>query len=93
MHYCHVFCEIFRVNDAKVIDVVSARALGGVWPESIDHIAEMREESESARRGTVAAIGLECAPLAMQVLPFGSLRDLSPLRIQPNWKDTLISDV
>jgi mitochondrial splicing suppressor protein 51 len=78
--------KFFRVNGAKIIDFVSARALGGVWPVSIDHIAKMREESESARRGTVAAIGLECDPLPMQVVPFGSLRDLSPLRIQQNWK-------
>ncbi|KAF8812584.1 hypothetical protein BYT27DRAFT_7182621 [Phlegmacium glaucopus] len=85
--------KFFRVSDAKVIDFVSARALGGVWPVSIDHIVEMREESERAKRGTVAAIGLECDPLAMQVVPFGSLRDLSPLKLQPKWKDILISDV
>ena len=85
--------KFFRVNDAKIIDFVSARALGGVWPVSIDHIVKRREESENARRGTVAAIGLECDPLPMQVVPFGSLRDLSPLRIQQNWKEILINDV
>jgi splicing suppressor protein 51 len=85
--------KYFRVNDANVIDFVSARALGGVWPVSIDHIEKLRRESESARRGTVAAIGLECEPLAMQVVPFGSLRDLSCLKIQQNWKKILINDV
>ncbi|KAF8953213.1 hypothetical protein BDZ97DRAFT_1767613 [Flammula alnicola] len=88
-----VAAKYFRVDDASVIDMDSGRALGGVWPESIDHINRMREESESLRRGTIAAVALECEPLAMQVVPFGSLRDLSPLRIQQSWKEILIKDV
>lgn len=38
----------------------------------------------------MAAVALECAPLAMQIVPFGSLKDLSPLKIQQNWKEILI---
>ena len=41
----------------------------------------------------MAAVALECKPLAMQIVPFGSLKDLGPLRIQQNWKQILIKDV
>jgi len=85
-----VAAKFFRVDDAFLIDMESARAKGGVWPPSIDHVVKLREESEAMRRGTVAAVALECEPLAMQIVPFGSLRDLSPLRIQQQWKETLI---
>ena len=52
-----------------------------------------RKEGETARRGSVAAVALECKPLAMQIVPFGSLKDLGPLKIQQNWKQILIKDV
>ncbi|KDR79804.1 hypothetical protein GALMADRAFT_241889 [Galerina marginata CBS 339.88] len=88
-----VSAKAFRVYDASLITVEEGRALGGVWPESIDQLQQMREESEGLKRGTVAAVALECVPLAMQTVPFGSLRDLSPLRIQHRWKEILIKNV
>ncbi|KDR79798.1 hypothetical protein GALMADRAFT_241879 [Galerina marginata CBS 339.88] len=88
-----VLAKTFRVDDAVLIDMDAGRALGGVWPESISQIQKMREESESLKRGTVAAVALECEPLAMQLVPFGSLRDLSPLTIQQRWKEILIKNV
>lgn len=84
-----VTSKLFRLDDADVIDFDSARALGGVWPQSIEQLKSIREESEAQRRGSVAAVALECEPLAMQVVPFGSLRDLSPLKIQKDWKEKL----
>lgn len=85
--------KFFRVNDAFLIDIEEAKKLGSVWTASIEHVDTMRAESEALRRGSVAAVALECAPLSMQIVPFGSLKDLSPLKIQNNWKEILIRDV
>lgn len=82
--------KFFRVDDAFLIDIEEAKKLGSVWTLSIEHVDGMRAESEALRRGTVAAVALECAPLAMQIVPFGSLKDLSALKIQQNWKEILI---
>lgn len=88
-----VIAKAFRVYDASVISVEEGRALGGVWPASIDQLQQLREEGEALRRGTSAAVALECEPLAMQTVPFGSLRDLSRLKIQHRWKEILIKNV
>jgi splicing suppressor protein 51 len=85
--------KFFRVNDAFLIDIEEAKKLGSVWTQSIEHVDAMRVEGEALRRGSVAAVALECAPLAMQIVPFGSLRDLGPLKIQQNWKEILIREV
>jgi splicing suppressor protein 51 len=82
--------KFFRVNDAFLIDIEEAKKLGSVWTRSVEHVDGMRAEGEALRRGSVAAVALECAPLAMQIVPFGSLKDLSPLKIQQNWKEILI---
>ncbi|CAA7261200.1 unnamed protein product [Cyclocybe aegerita] len=88
-----VSSKYFRVLDASVIDFETAKTFGKIWVASIDQITKLRTDSETMRRGTVAAVALECAPLAMQIVPFGSLRDLSPLVIQQQWKEILIRDV
>ncbi|KAF9530200.1 hypothetical protein CPB83DRAFT_851156 [Crepidotus variabilis] len=85
--------KLFRVDKAFLVDIQSSRSKGPVWVQSIDEIERLRTESEEKRLGTVAAIALECSPLAMQIVPFGSLRDLSPLRIQKEWKEILIRNV
>ena len=85
--------KFFRVTDAQVIEIAEAQRWPPPWPESLEQLALLREESESKRRGTVAAIGVECPPLGVQLVPFGSLRDLSPLRILSDWKDILRRDV
>jgi len=85
--------KFFRVDDAFTIDIEEAKKMGPVWTASIEHVDTMRAEGEASRRGSVAAVALECKPLAMQIVPFGSLRDLSPLKIQQNWKQILIRDV
>ena len=85
--------KFFRVNDAFLIDMEEAKKMGPVWTASIEHVDTLRKEGETARRGSVAAVALECEPLAMQIVPFGSLKDLGPLKIQQNWKQILIKDV
>lgn len=85
--------KFFRVDRAEAIEMDEARRLGGAWPESLVQIGKLREESEKRRMGTVAAIGVECYPLAVQIVPFGSLRDLSPLEIVKDWEQVLKRDV
>jgi splicing suppressor protein 51 len=83
----------FRFINARVIEIAEAQKLPAPWPESLEQLATLREESESKQRGTVAAVGIECPPLGVQFVPFGSLRGLSPLKILPNWKDILKRDI
>ena len=85
--------KFFCVDRAEAIEMDEARRLGGAWPESLVQIGKLREESEKRRMGTVAAIGVECYPLAVQIVPFGSLRDLSPLEIVKDWERVLKRDV
>jgi splicing suppressor protein 51 len=63
------------------------------WPESLTDLNKLREENEESGRGTVAAIGVICPPLGVQIVPFGSLKNLNSLQVVPHWKDTLIRDV
>jgi splicing suppressor protein 51 len=84
-----------RVVSIEPLAVSDAMNLPVPWPESIQGINAAREESEKAGRGTVAAIGIICPPLSVQMVPFGSLvektvRDLPPV---PHWKETLMRDV
>ncbi|KAJ6558797.1 hypothetical protein DFH09DRAFT_1262088 [Mycena vulgaris] len=85
--------KFFRVVEAEAVKIADAEQRGGAWPESLRQTAIIRAESEGKRRGTVAAMGIECPPLGVQFVPFGSLRDLSVLRILPNWKEIMTRDV
>lgn len=88
-----VSAKFFRIIDATVVDIAEAQNYSAPWPESLEQLASLREESEGKRRGTIAAVGIECRPLGVQFVPFASLRDLSSLRILPNWKEIAIRDV
>ena len=83
----------FLFLNAQVIEIAEAQKLPAPWPESLEQLATLREESESKSRGTVAAVAIECLPLGVQFVPFGSLRDLSVLKILPDWKDILRRDL
>lgn len=88
-----VTSKFFRVINAQVIKISEAKNLRSPWPESLEQLDSLRKESESKQRGTIAAMGIECLPLGVQFVPFGSLKDVSSLRILPNWKEILIKDV
>ena len=85
--------KFFRICDASVLEISEAMNMRDPWRASLEQVAVMRQESESMKRGTVAAAGVECPPLGVQFVPFGSLKDLSPLKILSNWKEILIRDV
>lgn len=83
----------FRVRSAEPVAVAEVMTYDAPWPESVQDLEFIRKENEESGRGTVAAIGVICPPLSVQIVPFGSLKDLSSLPPVPHWKDTLTRDV
>jgi splicing suppressor protein 51 len=85
--------KYFRVLGAEPIEIAQAMKYHPPWPESLNDLKKLREENEQSGRGTVAAIGVICPPLGVQIVPFGSLKGLSSLQVLPHWKETLTEDV
>jgi splicing suppressor protein 51 len=85
--------KYFRVQSAEPVTVAEVMTYDAPWPESVQDLEIIRKENEESGRGTVAAIGVTCPPLSVQIVPFGSLKDLSSLPSVPHWKDTLTRDV
>jgi mitochondrial splicing suppressor protein 51 len=87
--------KYFRVKTATVPSYAEAMGYGPPWPWSIQKLKEMREESEKAGRGTETAAGVECPPLGVQMVPFGSIfaKDLKRTKVLQNWQDVLKRDV
>jgi len=87
--------KYFRVCEAEPLAVTQAMTYDAPWPESLNGLKNLRKEYEDSGRGTVAAIGVICPPLDVQIIPFGSLTraELSSLPAVPHWKDTLVRDV
>jgi splicing suppressor protein 51 len=85
--------KYFRVLKAEPLAVAQAMMYEAPWPESLRDLKTIRDENEESGRGTVAAIGVICPPLNVQIVPFGSLKDLGSLQSVPHWKETLFRDV
>ena len=56
-------------------------------------LKERSEESERAGTGTETAAGIECPPLTVQMIPFGSITDMSRMKVLDNWREILIKDI
>ena len=52
----------------------------------------MQLHEEMIGAGRMGAAMIECPPLAVQVVPFGSMHPVRG-RVQENWKDVLVDDV
>jgi len=76
--------KYFRVRTARVPSVTEAIGYGPPSPESIQMLKERREESEKAGTGTETAAGIECPPLTVQMIPFGSITDMSRMKVLDN---------
>ncbi|KAH7913088.1 hypothetical protein BJ138DRAFT_1003056 [Hygrophoropsis aurantiaca] len=85
--------KYFRVRQCEAIPIAEAKKLVDPWRESLEDLEKLRKESESMGRGTVAAMAIECPPLGVQMVPFGSMKSLSSLPKIPHWKDVLFKDV
>ncbi|PPR05064.1 hypothetical protein CVT26_012654 [Gymnopilus dilepis] len=84
----------FNITIVHALEQSKARTMGYIWEESLDKLAKMRIDNEKAGRGTVAAIFMECEPLGLHVLPFGSLKDLEGIQsLGSIWQDILLDAV
>ncbi|KAH9838731.1 uncharacterized protein C8Q71DRAFT_856660 [Rhodofomes roseus] len=84
--------KFFRVLDASVVPVADALAFREPWPASLAALRDMQEDSETMGRGRIAACMVECDRLAVQTVPFGSIRNLK-YPVELRWKEALIQDV
>lgn len=85
--------KYFRVIEAYPILLQEAMRRPSPWPESLLQLRAMQDDAEKEKkRGMVGASMVECAPLAVQTVPFGSVKSVNePLVV--NWRELLISDV
>ena len=81
--------KFFRVLDARVVAVADAMRFDAPWPESLVALRDMQDDSEHMRRGAIAACMVECRQLAVQTVPFGSIKNLRE-PVDPLWKEGLI---
>lgn len=85
--------KYFRVVDAYVVTIADAMQKPSPWPESMMQLTSMQDESERLGRGKVIAAMVECSPLKVQIVPFGSLKKMRGLQIMPQWREILSRDV
>lgn len=83
----------FEFIDAYPVDIDEAMTWKSPWPESLVQLKRMQADSERDGRGGVTAAMVEAKPLAVQTVPFGSLKNLGIRRTSPTWKDSLKSDI
>ncbi|KAI9001477.1 hypothetical protein BD414DRAFT_432080 [Trametes punicea] len=84
--------KFFRVCDAEVVPWDDALHRPAPWPESLMQLRLMQDEAERMNRGGVAATMVECPPLAVQTVPFGSMKNLRETP-RDDWKPFLIAHV
>ncbi|KAM5544088.1 hypothetical protein V8D89_002274 [Ganoderma adspersum] len=87
--------KFFRVRDAYVVPVDEALHKPAPWPESIAQLHGMADEMERGGHGTVAAAMIECPPLAVQTVPFGSMteRALKKEMLHDTWKSFFMNHI
>ncbi|KAI0667934.1 hypothetical protein C8Q78DRAFT_1051105 [Trametes maxima] len=84
--------KFFRIEDAEVVSWDDAMSRKAPWPESLSQLRLMQDESERMDRGGVAAAMVECPPLAVQTVPFGSMKNLRE-KVREDWKSFLMAQV
>ncbi|CAL1715887.1 unnamed protein product [Somion occarium] len=81
--------KYFAIEEAYAVPIQEAMTWDEPWPESLLQLKGLQDQSESRRQGSVAAAMVECKPLAVQTVPFGSLKDLGIPRAITGWKEIL----
>lgn len=85
--------KYFRIVNAEVVAISDVTRMGKdeEWIKTLNIFSSMSYRSEMEGKGLVAAVIVECPPLAPQVMPVGSLTEhhFKP-GVLVNWKDILI---
>ncbi len=82
----------FAVVDAFPLTVAEGARRGDAWRHCIEQLRTMQVLEDKVGTGRMGAAMLECPPLAVQVVPFGSIRPARG-RVQENWKDIFVEDI
>ncbi|KAJ3555349.1 hypothetical protein NP233_g12231 [Leucocoprinus birnbaumii] len=83
--------RFFDLDEVEVMSLESVAEIDKACKMSVDQLKTMREESESNGRGVVVATAVFCSPLAVQIVPFGSITGPHMKRIKwiENWEKNL----
>ncbi|OSC96969.1 hypothetical protein PYCCODRAFT_1440668 [Trametes coccinea BRFM310] len=84
--------KFFRVRDAEVVAWDDACRRPSPWPESLEQLRVMQDEAGRMGHGGVAAAMVECEPLAVQTVPFGSMMNFRE-KVQEDWKPFFIAHI
>ncbi|TBU27770.1 hypothetical protein BD311DRAFT_695933 [Dichomitus squalens] len=87
--------KFFRALEAEVIAIEDAMRKESPWPESLMQLNGMADDMERSGHGTVAAAMIECPPLAVQTVPFGSMsqRALRSEILRDTWKSFFMQHI
>ncbi|KDQ06990.1 hypothetical protein BOTBODRAFT_149392 [Botryobasidium botryosum FD-172 SS1] len=84
--------KYFAVEDAYPVAVAEAQSWKDPWPESLQQLQALRNSDQARSSGEVAAVMVECSPLAVQTVPFGSIKGLH-FAVVSEWKEVLIAHI
>lgn len=88
--------KYFRIANAEVVAISDVTRMGKdeEWIKTLNMFSSMSYKSEIEGKGLVAAVIVECPPLAPQIMPVGSPAEhrLKP-EVLANWKEILIKCV
>lgn len=86
--------NFFRVVEAYPVSTQDGMRKPSPWPESLLQLRAIQDDSEKEKKaGVVGAALVECPPLAVQTVPFGSVKDVDGVEILDDWKDKLVDYV
>ena len=86
--------RFFRVVEAYPVPVQDGMRRPSPWPESLLQLRAMQDDCEKEKKaGMLGATLVECPPLPVQTVPFGSITNLEQLELIPDWKEELIQNV
>ncbi|KAI0692464.1 hypothetical protein C8T65DRAFT_669582 [Cerioporus squamosus] len=87
--------KYFRVLDAEVIETEDGMRKASPWPESIIQLRDMCAAAERNQRGYMAAVMVECPPLGVQYVPFGSMTQhgLRGEVLHDTWKQSFVQHI
>lgn len=83
--------KYFNLDAIEVIAMERAKLLDNAWKLSLEQVREMREDAEAKGRGVIVAAAIECKPLAVQIVPTGSVKEMYMKRTKwiENWEENL----